>query len=721
MDLQGQIHSLFIRNTGNKQGMLSAARAALGSLPMVARALLKKAKKPLRIVIDRHATTGSTDCETLIRLPVIPMPTSEDDIEGALDLAALMYGLIHHEVGHCNHSDISVIRAARSGLEQALTNIIEDVRMENAHIRELPSSRAYLDAMNLVMAKQGKWGVVHQGLTPECVFLNYVLCRVNAVYRNEALSLNVLAEMRSMMETTFTPEITMSLDEVLEEMATLMDSRDSFNLARKVVTLLQNEQQTSEQQESDQQQQKQPPQSSDSSDEAEDEQSQQQGDSDQTDDSEADSQGESSKDDAQDQPGDPTGDDEATGEGDSSDANDDSSQQDASGTNDQGDGDQSDATEDQSGDSSDSTEGKSPGDSGDSDTGQSGTDGQSQSQDQDAPEQSDGDSQGQATTPGQTSTDGEGQGNQPPSTISQKLQQVLSNTDDKGSDRHDAAHEMLQQLVEAIAEHCYPSLDLEDAISQLEASVNLGGKHGEQSGDLVTGANHDLDAGYSAAQDIRRRLLSELDARTNADVFVGQKGRRLSSRHLDRVMTGDPRVFRNTVEGMAPSTAVMLVQDVSGSMYGERISLASQALYATAIALEGIEGIEVGAMAFPGNGKVIGFGESPRFRQANFQLDAWGCTPMAEGINVVTQALLEQQQTRRLMVVLTDGEPDNAPLAQAMIATAESYGIEVFGVGIQTDSVKRLFKRWIEIHDINQLPDRLVSLVRDEVMLSMAA
>jgi nitric oxide reductase activation protein len=269
-----------------------------------------------------------------------------------------------------------------------------------------------------------------------------------------------------------------------------------------------------------------------------------------------------------------------------------------------------------------------------------------------------------------------------------------------------------------MAEAVHDSFDLEEA---LEAIADHGDDVTSEHHTLEVGAAHDLDAAYATSIDIRRRMQSELDALTNADVHVGARGRRLSTRHLPRVISGDPRVFTTTIEGIAPSTAVMLLEDVSGSMSGEPIRIASQALYASALALEGMEGIEVAAMAFPGNGQVLDFGQSPRGQQDQFQLRAWGGTPMGEAIQVAMYRLLQQPQARKLLIVLTDGEPNSNALALSMIAAAEQSGIEVFGVGILTDSVQRQFSRWIKIEDLYELPSKLVSLVRDEVMLSIAA
>lgn len=731
------LHALFLSSTKHGLRPLQAARAALGSLPMVARALLLRAKKPMRIVVDARATTGSTDCTTHVRLPRLPLPEDDEDVQAVLDLCGLTYGLLHHEVGHCNHSDFALFQTARRGLEQTLLNIIEDVRMENAHIRDFPASRRYLDAMNYVMHTQGRWAVVPDGMAPPQVFTNYVLTRVNALFRTDPLSNRVLDEYRALMEVAFSPEFTQKLDGLLDETATLLTCRDSFDLARKVVDLLQQERDAAKQPSPDVPSEAEPDSSpQDAKESAKDEPGNADTPSDAADDADP-SKGDASDDadtdtgdGAADDASEPNGPDQPTSSASGEDSSDDASE--PSGPSDRPADESSDP-----GSTDDGSTGDAPDDTSDATNGSPGS---ASSSTDEPPSDSDGAGAGEASTGNATSPAGDstsdatsdpasstGPGstcNAPPPAdthLADALDQVLSNNDNAPpTDRHENVRQMLQELADDLAQVLHEALDLEQAMQELEEGRGLAGSE-SSSGQLRLGSNHDLDRGHSVALDIRRKLLSELDAITNADVFIGRRGSRLSGRHLPRVMSGDPRVFRSKTEGLAPSTAVMLCQDVSTSMQGMPIQIASQALYASALALEGIEGVDVAAMAFPGNGKIIGFGESPKFRQERFQLSAWGGTPMAEAVLVATQALLEQRNTRRLMLVLTDGYPAEPELTRTHIATAEAEGIEVFGVGICTESVQHYFKRWITIDDVSQLPARLVALVRDEVMLSIAA
>lgn len=733
METNDPLVSLLIPRANMARGMLHAARATMGSLPMVARALLKRARKPIKIIVDQRATTGSTDCETMIRLPRVPLPRNENDVEAALSLAAMMYGLIHHEVGHCNHSDAEPMRQARPGLEQTLLNIIEDVRMELAHIRDMPNARAYLDALNLVMHRQGRWAGETDPSQPVLAFLNYVMMHLNAVYRLDPSAKAVLAQNGASLETAFSPAMRQSLDALLTRLPSLQDSHDSLRLTKDVVSLLQQEQQAAQEQ-----QKKDSDTAEQSDDGVGDPEPQSTGDAPQDSDAGKDD-GSSDEDSDQTEQGSGASasdgaeqSEEGEGDANSQDTGDDSQDGDA-GKDGDASGKDSDSAEQGSGAaSSDDSE---QSEDGDGDSASQNTGGQSQDQASASNAGSDSNSASQPTNTGGDSQDasnadsdasngqGSPQGNANPgqSSLADNIGQVLSHGDTTG-DKHASAHELLEEVVEAVKQalSMLETLDVEEAIKELDEAQNLG-RAGCESGDLYLGANHDLGVSHSASLAIRRKLLTELDARTNAEVSVGRRGRSLSSRHLPRVMTGDGRVFKNKVEGDQPDTAVMLVQDVSSSMCGRPVELASQALYAASLALSGIEGIDVAAMAFPGNGKVIGFGDNPRANQQRFMLQAHGGTPMAEAVRAATQALLDQRNSRRLMIVLTDGAPYSFQETLAVIAAAESAGIEIYGVGICSDVVQHLFSKWIAIHDVNELPTRLVNLVRDEVMLSLAA
>src|SRR5690606_26504533 len=98
---------------------------------------------------------------------------------------------------------------------------------------------------------------------------------------------------------------------------------------------------------------------------------------------------------------------------------------------------------------------------------------------------------------------------------------------------HEQAREQLKDLVGE--KKSDPSYDA--AASELLGDIEANQER------LHTGRQHDLRQATSVAGPLRRKLLSQLDALTNPNKRASAKGRKLSGRHLSRIISGDPRVF----------------------------------------------------------------------------------------------------------------------------------------------------------------------------------
>lgn len=231
---------------------------------------------------------------------------------------------------------------------------------------------------------------------------------------------------------------------------------------------------------------------------------------------------------------------------------------------------------------------------------------------------------------------------------------------------------------------------------------------------------YDMAEALSVTAQLRMRLVREMQAFTDGEISVGTRGRRLSGGHLSRVGVCDGRVFKTVDEEVEVNTAVCLLIDVSGSMKDQRIALASQALYATTRAMEGIAGVNVAAATFPGFSVVKPFGVSSRLVQDRFHLDVHGSTPMAEGITHARRMLSATPERRRMLIVITDGDPDSRPATEVAILSAQAAGIEVYGLGIQTNAGEKLFPSWVTIKSIGELPFTMMGLLRERLFAKAA-
>ena len=175
----------------------------------------------------------------------------------------------------------------------------------------------------------------------------------------------------------------------------------------------------------------------------------------------------------------------------------------------------------------------------------------------------------------------------------------------------------------------------------------------------------------------------------------GRSGK-LDTAHLYKWATHNPRIFYRKGEKLTLNTALHILFDTSASMrLDDAISLASKACYGVAHSLSKIQGINVGVSAFPVDNKDVKNGVLPLVKHGepihnHFLVEARGTTPMAEALWWVMQQMLPLQETRKIILIITDGEPDNIADTKAALLQAHNLGMETYGIGIKSDSITRL-------------------------------
>jgi len=208
-----------------------------------------------------------------------------------------------------------------------------------------------------------------------------------------------------------------------------------------------------------------------------------------------------------------------------------------------------------------------------------------------------------------------------------------------------------------------------------------------------------------------------------------RSGRRVDGNRLYRIATGDARVFDRRSPQSAPNTAVHVLVDRSPSMkavviheqkaIASRIELAWEASVALALALEGIPGVSPAVTAFPGRHgdddrvyRVMDHGQRVRQRASYFGLGTEGGTPLAQGLWYAASRLLACREPRKIILALTDGEPDSLDATKDILARCAATGIEAVGIGLGLE-VGQVFERSVSILHIHELRTRLFELSRD--------
>lgn len=246
--------------------------------------------------------------------------------------------------------------------------------------------------------------------------------------------------------------------------------------------------------------------------------------------------------------------------------------------------------------------------------------------------------------------------------------------------------------------------DDEDVIRQLKRGFD---------GPAPTSGDFDATGALSASSKLRSILQNSIQAMTLQRTSESVRGQKLNRRRLSRTSSGNRRIFLHEEERKSLDTAVFLLCDISGSMSGHRIQIASQAVYAAATAMSQLNGVNCAVGVFPTYGMVSQFGENPRGKSDRFALRPTGCTPLAEGLMWASRKLAVRREARKILLVATDGEPNSLTAARVQVETLTRRGFEVMGLGIALPRVGDVFPKHCVINSVDEMPRALLGMLHN--------
>ena len=250
---------------------------------------------------------------------------------------------------------------------------------------------------------------------------------------------------------------------------------------------------------------------------------------------------------------------------------------------------------------------------------------------------------------------------------------------------------------------------------------------------------------------LQKDLERAISARSLASWENGRRSGKLHSANLARLATNDGRVFRKKHETRSKDVAVSLVIDMSGSMHGSKILLATQAAYALASVLERLR-ISHEVICFT-TGKPVADESLIHAEEAKmgrrytrnetlympilknygerFGVDVrsrFGWLPNTstmrnnvdgESVEIAARRLLARKENGKVMIVLSDGYPAASGNSgklndhlKEVVKESMRAGINVVGIGIQSYSVKEFYPKAVVINDVDELPKTVIQELR---------
>lgn len=236
-------------------------------------------------------------------------------------------------------------------------------------------------------------------------------------------------------------------------------------------------------------------------------------------------------------------------------------------------------------------------------------------------------------------------------------------------------------------------------------------------------ATYDFEA-RRAVNALKLKLHTMLQSQTFSDSTRSDRGSRFSQRHLHEVKIGG-KVFEKHTEGIDIDLAATLLTDISGSMnIDNKLKIAALASYATAEALASVNGVDSAVAVFPtanGVDYLSTHGTKPVSNAESFnQLQVYGDTPLSDAMARCSIDLLQQAKSRKMLIVVTDGEPNYNDQSEQVIKAATNAGIEIMGVGIGVE-LDHLFASWCSINTIDDLPKALFGMLNSKLAYKKAA
>lgn len=220
----------------------------------------------------------------------------------------------------------------------------------------------------------------------------------------------------------------------------------------------------------------------------------------------------------------------------------------------------------------------------------------------------------------------------------------------------------------------------------------------------------------------RTKTINWLASAAQSDLQRDRKGILIDPTQLAMASVGG-EIFAEECEGIDINCAISIVIDRSLSM-ASLITQAANAALATALAYD-VQGIETQVSVFPvykrdggstdeGVAVVKRWGEKPRALAARIgSIDTSGGTPMAEALMFAASDILRREESLKLVIVVTDGDPNDEVATKEVIETARRAGIVVAALGIGVDPSRVFGEKFAgRLDDINHLSGVMCRLVK---------
>lgn len=245
---------------------------------------------------------------------------------------------------------------------------------------------------------------------------------------------------------------------------------------------------------------------------------------------------------------------------------------------------------------------------------------------------------------------------------------------------------------------------------------------------------HDHDESNAAfANKIRRHIMVE----SQSFYTHGHKRGKVGTKHLyklacDHDMPGEDRIFKRKHDSDVLDTAISIMVDYSGSMWGSKTGLTYVAtdLLCNAMQLLGVP-VELNMFSTIHDYTTIftakHFDEritsDVLMERSERAAEDQSNNNDSAAVLFAYNRLLQRPEKRKLLLVLSDGHPathncSNPQEALKKVTTGieEDPRVELLGVGIESHAVDRYYKQHVVVNKASEMPTALINLVAGKLL-----
>lgn len=200
---------------------------SLGAAPLVAAALGRALG--VKVEVSQHVNTAKTNGKRIL-LPNLPIDLDDDT-------SRLLWGFIHHEAGHCRHTEFEVFAdpdVAADAFLRNLLNAMEDIRMERAHMAIYPGSIRILSDMCHTLVDIGFFGPPPPDTTDSNAFHAFVLAELRSKVLGQAALSDIADAARRLLVSSFGEGFVTRLRGHMNQIVDAESTEDVYALAVRI-------------------------------------------------------------------------------------------------------------------------------------------------------------------------------------------------------------------------------------------------------------------------------------------------------------------------------------------------------------------------------------------------------------------------------------------------------------------------------------------------------